>query len=168
MGAFHATNFLLRFPWLGAGVIALSGVYSTKHFFGASLDGSIYFNSPLDYLANLQDGEVLRQIRNLRLTFCCGQGAWEDEMLEETRALEAVLQQKSIPAWVDIGARTSTTTGSGGVRKCRIFSKDGWRVDRGQRWAPLVRRQTIDIPQVPPVPSFLCLSQESSRLKSLS
>ncbi|KQS82353.1 MULTISPECIES: esterase family protein [unclassified Rhizobium] len=101
MGAFHATNFLLRFPWLGAGVIALSGVYSTKHFFGSSLEGSIYFNSPLDYLANLQDGQVLRQIRNLRLIFCCGQGAWEDEMLEETRALEAVLQQKSIPAWVD-------------------------------------------------------------------
>ncbi len=101
MGAFHAANFLFRFPWLGDGIIALSGVYSTKHFFGPCLDGSIYFNSPLHYLANLQDEEALRQIRRLRLMVCCGQGAWEDEMLEETRALEAVLLQKSIPALVD-------------------------------------------------------------------
>lgn len=101
MGAFHATNFLFRFPWLGDGVIALSGIYSTKHFFGSNLDGSIYFNSPLHYLASLHDEHVLQQIRRLRLMICCGQGAWEDEMLEETRALEALLQQKSIPAWVD-------------------------------------------------------------------
>ncbi len=101
MGAFHATNFLLRFPWLGDGVIALSGVYSTKHFFGSNLDGSIYFNSPLHYLAGLEDEEALRQIRSLRMMFCCGQGAWEEEMLEETRELEAVLHRKAIPAWVD-------------------------------------------------------------------
>lgn len=101
MGAFHATNFLFRFPWLGEGVIALSGVYSTKHFFGSHLDGSIYFNSPLHYLAGLQDEDILRQIRRLRLIICCGQGAWEDEMLEETRALEDLLRHKSIPAFVD-------------------------------------------------------------------
>lgn len=101
MGAFHATNFLFRFPWLGDGVIALSGVYSTKHFFGSDLDGSIYFNSPLHYLANLQDEGILRELRRLRLMVCCGQGAWEDEMLEETKALEKMLQQKCIPAFVD-------------------------------------------------------------------
>ena len=101
MGAFHATNFLFRFPWLGDGVIALSGVYSTKHFFGSCLDGSIYFNSPLHYLAGLQDEGVLQQIRRLRLIICCGQGAWEEEMLEETRALESLFRHKSIPAFVD-------------------------------------------------------------------
>ena len=51
MGGFHAANFVFRFPELTAGVIALSGVYSTRDFFGAALDGDIYFNSPLDYLA---------------------------------------------------------------------------------------------------------------------
>ena len=101
MGAFHATNFLLRFPWLGDGVIALSGVYSTRHFFGGRLDGSIYFNSPLDYLAGLEDEAVLQQIRRLRLMICCGQGAWEEEMLEDTRALDGLLRHKSIPALVD-------------------------------------------------------------------
>jgi esterase/lipase superfamily enzyme len=101
MGAFHATNFLLRFPWLGDGLIALSGIYSTRHFFGDRLDGSIYFNSPLDYLAGLKDDSMLQQLRRLRVTICCGRGAWEGEMLKETRALEALLRHKSIPALVD-------------------------------------------------------------------
>ena len=55
MGGFHAANFVFRFPELTSGVIALSGVYSTRDFFGAALDGGIYFNSPLDYLAGLTD-----------------------------------------------------------------------------------------------------------------
>lgn len=101
MGAFHATNFVFHFPWMAEGLIALSGVYSTRHFFGDRLDGAIYFNSPLDYLPGLADESILREIRRLRLMVCCGQGAWEDEMLRETRALEGVLLHKSIPALVD-------------------------------------------------------------------
>lgn len=101
MGAFHACNFLFHFPWMGDGLIALSGVYSTRNFFGPNLDGAIYFNSPLDYLAGLEDEDLLREIRRLRLMVCCGQGAWEDEMLEETRALQDVLRHKSIPALID-------------------------------------------------------------------
>lgn len=101
MGAFHASNFLFRFPERVAGVIALSGVYSTRHFFGETLDGQIYFNSPVNYLAGLNDEAMLNRIRSRRLFFCCGQGAWEDEMIVDTRRLEAVLQDKRIPAWVD-------------------------------------------------------------------
>ena len=101
MGAFHASNFLFRFPEQAAGVIALSGVYSTRHFFGGILDGQIYFNSPLNYLPGLNDEAMLERIRSRRLFFCCGQGAWEEPMIEDTRGLEAVLQQKGIPAWVD-------------------------------------------------------------------
>ncbi|XHR30432.1 MAG: esterase family protein [Chthoniobacteraceae bacterium] len=101
MGAFHAANFLFRFPWLGAGAIALSGVYSTRYFFGNALEGAIYYNSPLHYLRGLEDHAILEQLRRLKLIFCCGQGAWEDEMLEETRQLDGLLRAKSIPAWVD-------------------------------------------------------------------
>ncbi len=36
-----------------------------------------------------------------RLVFCCGQGAWEERMLAETRELEQILREKDIPAWVD-------------------------------------------------------------------
>ena len=101
MGGFHASNFVFRFPDVSAGVVSLSGVYSTKGFLGDDLSGDIYFNSPLDYLAKLQDRATLDQLRSLRLIFCCGRGAWEEPMLTETRALERVLAEKDIPAWVD-------------------------------------------------------------------
>lgn len=101
MGGFHAANFVFRFPELTSGVIALSGVYSTRDFFGKALEGGIYFNSPLDYLRGLTDELILERLRSRRLFFCCGQGAWEGRMLAETRELEAVLRDKGIPAWVD-------------------------------------------------------------------
>ena len=85
-----------------AGVIALSGVYSTRHFFGAALDGQIYFNSPVDYLAGLNYEAMLDRVRSRRLFFCCGQGAWEDRMLPETVRLQEILRDKGIPVWVDI------------------------------------------------------------------
>ena len=101
MGAFHASNFAFRFPELAAGVIALSGLYSTQDFFGPALEGDIYFNSPLDYLAGLTDERILERIRALRMIFCTGQGAWEERMIRETHQLEDVLRDKSIPAWFD-------------------------------------------------------------------
>lgn len=101
MGAFHAANFAFHYPEHVSGVIALSGVYSTRDFFGAALDGGIYYNSPLDYLPGLDDAAVLARLRAIRLIFCCGQGAWEERMLVETRALERILREKDIPAWVD-------------------------------------------------------------------
>jgi len=101
MGGYHSSNFVFRFPDLVSGVIALSGVYSTRDFFGSELGGDIYFNSPLDYLPGLNDKALLARIRSLRLIFCCGQGAWEERMLEDTRALEQILHEKQIPAWVD-------------------------------------------------------------------
>jgi esterase/lipase superfamily enzyme len=101
MGAFHASNFVFRFPDLAAGVIALSGVYSLRDFVGDALDGALFYNSPLDYLPGLSDARTLDQLRALRLIFCCGQGRWEERMLEDTRALEHVLAEKKISAWID-------------------------------------------------------------------
>lgn len=84
-------------------MIALSGpVYSTRDFFGAALDGDIYYNSPLDYLRGLSDEKVIARLRQLRLIFCCGRGAWEERMIAETHALEDLLIEKSIclgPFW---------------------------------------------------------------------
>ena len=80
---------------------AVSGVYSTRDFFGSELDGGIYFHSPIDYLAGLNDDRVLNAIRATGIFFCCGQGRWEERMLADTRRLEEVLRDKDIPAWVD-------------------------------------------------------------------
>ena len=101
MGGYHSSNFVFRFPELACGVISLSGVYATRDFFGRTLEGSIFYNSPLDYLPGIVDQKLLARLRTLRLIFCCGQGAWEERMLVETRELEQILRDKSIPAWID-------------------------------------------------------------------
>lgn len=101
MGAYHAANFFFRFPWFIDGVIGLSGVYSTRHFFGDYKNTEIYLNSPVDYLKNLQDPFYYDKYRNSRLIFCCGLGAYENLMIEDTNHLKYVLEEKNIPAWVD-------------------------------------------------------------------
>jgi esterase/lipase superfamily enzyme len=101
MGAYHAANALFRHPDLFDGLIALSGLYQLRMFVGDWADEAIYFNSPLHFLPNLDDPRILDRLREARIAIVVGQGAWEDEMLEDTRALDAVLQAKGIPAIVD-------------------------------------------------------------------
>ncbi|OWR28688.1 hypothetical protein CDO73_17460 [Saccharibacillus sp. O23] len=101
MGAYYSGNFFFRHPEFFDSLLALSGVYSVNHFFGGYRDGAVYYNSPLDYLPGLNDDGILEQYRRSRIIVCCGQGAWEDEMREETARLREVLYNKVVPARVD-------------------------------------------------------------------
>jgi esterase/lipase superfamily enzyme len=102
MGGYHAANFFFRHPDLFDAVIALSGVYRLRRFIGDYMDDNVYFNTPLAYLPNLADPWYLGRYRNSRIVACAGQGAWEDEMLEDTLALKRILDDKQIWCWVDI------------------------------------------------------------------
>jgi esterase/lipase superfamily enzyme len=101
MGAYHAANLLFRHPDLFDGVVAMSGLYQLRHFIGDAIDDSIYLHSPLLYLPGLDDPWYLDRIRAAKLLFVVGQGAWEEEMVDDTRALEQVLARKEIPAIFD-------------------------------------------------------------------
>jgi esterase/lipase superfamily enzyme len=101
MGAYHAANFFFRHPDVFDAVIALSGVYRLDSFVGDFVNDDVYFNAPLLYLPGLTDPWYLERYRRSQLIFCVGQGAWEDEMLEDTRALERILEAKRVPAWFD-------------------------------------------------------------------
>jgi len=101
MGGYHSANFFFRHPDVFDAVIALSGVYKLTDFVGDYLDDSVYFNSPLLYLPGLSDPWYLERYRRSQIVACVGQGAWEDGMLADTRALQAVLTAKGIPAWID-------------------------------------------------------------------
>jgi esterase/lipase superfamily enzyme len=102
MGGYHAANFFFRHPDLFDAMIALSGVYRLRRFIGDYMDDNVYFNTPLAYLPNLADPWYLGRYRNSRIVACAGQGAWEDEMLEDTLALKRILDDKQIWCWVDI------------------------------------------------------------------
>jgi len=102
MGAFHAANLFFRRPWDVRAVVAMSGVYSTRYFFGDYLPPEVVANSPLDGLPGLSDQALLARYRQAELIFCAGQGAYEDRMLADTRALGEVLQGLDVPAWIDV------------------------------------------------------------------
>lgn len=102
LGAYHSANVFFRFPWHFDSLIALSGVYSTGHFFGHEMNEAIYLNSPVHYLANLQDGNYLGKYRQSDIVICCGRGNFEDQMVHDTLRIKEILDSKGVPAWIDI------------------------------------------------------------------
>jgi esterase/lipase superfamily enzyme len=101
MGGYHAANVLFRHPDAFDGLIALSGLYQLGLFVGEDQSEPVYLNSPLRYLPNLEDPGYLDRLREAKLAFVVGRGAWEDDMLADTRAMHHVLAAKGIPAIVD-------------------------------------------------------------------
>ena len=101
MGAMHGANLFFRRPDLFDGVLAISGIYDSKMFFGAHMDELLYQNTPVEYLKNLPDDHPYRAMYNeRRMIFVVGQGAWEEAHVVSTRWLEYVLRDKGIRAEV--------------------------------------------------------------------
>lgn len=101
MGGYHSANFFFRYPAIFDQLISLSGVFRLKLFIGDYMDELVYYHTPLAYLANLEDPWYLEQYRKNDLIICVGQGAWEDDMLEDIGMLKPILEQKDIPHWID-------------------------------------------------------------------
>ena len=101
MGGYHAGNFFFRHPDIFDIVIALSGVFQLKLFVGDYMDENVYFNSPINYLSRLEDSWYLDRYRKSKIIICCGQGAWEDEMIADAHQMKEILTALDIPHWVD-------------------------------------------------------------------
>ncbi len=101
MGGYHSANFFFRHPDLFDTLVAISGVYRLNMFIGDYMDENVYLNTPWAYLPNLEDPWYLEQYRQSQIIVCVGQGAWEEPMLADTRALERILEAKRIPHWID-------------------------------------------------------------------
>lgn len=102
MGGYHSANYFFRHPDLCDSVIAISGLFHLGLFIGDYMDEAVYFHSPLNYLAGISDPWYLDKYRESKIFVCCGQGAWEEEMLTDTHALKYILEQQHIPAFVDV------------------------------------------------------------------
>lgn len=102
MGAYHSANFFFKHPDVFDTLIALSGIYDARFFVGDNIsDTDVYFNSPVDYLKDLNDTHYLDRIKEGNIIVCTGQGDFEADSLRDTQHLQAVLNEKGIPAWVD-------------------------------------------------------------------
>lgn len=102
LGAFHATNFFFKHPDVFDTIVALSGIYGSQYFLGDFMDDQTYFHFPLIYLPGLNDRWYLDQYRQSNIILCSGQGAWEDKTLLEIWEMKRILEEKDIPAWVDV------------------------------------------------------------------
>jgi esterase/lipase superfamily enzyme len=99
-GALHSMNLFLQRPDLINGVIAMSGVYDLTEYSKGYFDEDVYFNSPIHYIPNMNDHEVLTKIRNGKIIMATGSGAYEDP--EANRRFSGVLQDKGIGHLIDI------------------------------------------------------------------
>ena len=100
LGATHAANLYFRFPDLFDRLLALSGIYTAEYGFGTYMDGLVYQNSPVHYLANMPaDHPYISLYNQKKAVIYVGQGAWERP--ESTRQLDQILKSKGIQVWVD-------------------------------------------------------------------
>ena len=100
LGATHAANLFLRRPDLFSGVLALSGIYTAEYGFGNYMDGAVYENSPVHFLANMAPDHPYVDLYNSRRgVICVGQGAWEQP--ETTRQIKEQFDRLGVHLWVD-------------------------------------------------------------------
>jgi esterase/lipase superfamily enzyme len=101
MGALHSANLFFKRPDLIQGVIAMSGDYNLSTYTKGYHDMDVYFNSPMEYLPNLNDEHILNQIRQSgQIRIVTGSGDWENP--DASRRFSAILNAKGIPHELDI------------------------------------------------------------------
>ena len=97
MGAMHAANLYYRRPDLFDRCFAISGLYDNKEFFGDYCDDLVYNNCPCLYLDQLDPNHhYMGYYNSQKSLIVCGQGAWEEPLLESTRWLDTVCCRKGI------------------------------------------------------------------------
>ena len=99
-GALHAMNLFLKRPDLVNGTISMSGVYDLSEYTKGFFDDQVYFNSPIHYIPNLEDHDILERHRAGRIIIATGSGSYEDP--EANRRFSQVLHAKSIPHELDV------------------------------------------------------------------
>jgi esterase/lipase superfamily enzyme len=108
-GGYHAVNFCLKRADLFPLAIGLSGVYDVTAVDRAAQGGrertdAVYFNNPMDYVANLGGDHLGWLSAHASLLLVCGQGQWEDTTgaLESTKRFGSLLGEKGIRHEVDL------------------------------------------------------------------
>lgn len=100
LGAWHAFNLAFKYPRLFHKAVALSGRFdlsiTLEHFedlFEGYRDQNVYYNMPSQYIPNLQDPQLICQLKALEIIFVVGE---RDIFLENNQALSNALWSKGI------------------------------------------------------------------------
>jgi esterase/lipase superfamily enzyme len=100
-GALHSMNLFLKRPDLINGTIAMSGVYDLTEYTKGFLDEQVYLNSPMHYVPNLTDENILADIRKSHhIHIITGSGSYEDP--DASRKFAGLLDNKGINYELDV------------------------------------------------------------------
>lgn len=99
MGGYHAFNLAMRHPDVVSCCISMSGSFEMKPFMDGYYDNDFYFNSPADYLPNMNDPWFLDRYRQMRIVLGVGD---HDICLGENFRMADILGRKGIPHWLDV------------------------------------------------------------------
>ena len=95
-GAYLAVNFALKHPDLVRKTIGLSGSYSIRGLLDGYYDEDAYFNCPLDYIPNLNDGHLLGLLRTMEINLITSD--WDLGVCRErSYEMSRILYEKGIP-----------------------------------------------------------------------
>lgn len=101
LGALHSMNLFLKRPDLFNGTISMSGVYNLFDYTNGFFDEQVYFNSPMHYMPNLTDHNILEQIRRSNhIHILTGSGDYEAP--DASREFAGVLYNKGINYELDV------------------------------------------------------------------
>lgn len=98
-GGYHAANIAFRHPGIFQSMLSLGGAFNPVNFLSGYYDDDCYFNIPLHYLSNLNDPQLLDQLR--RNTYVLATGV-HDQCWNANEELARVLRDKSIPVRLDV------------------------------------------------------------------
>lgn len=100
LGAYSAANMAFRHPHLFRKLCAFSGRYDLTHavgqfndVFDGYYDDEVYFNTPIHFLANLNNSEQLHALQSMDIVFCVGR---DDPFLANNQYLSRLLWTKDI------------------------------------------------------------------------
>ncbi len=98
-GAFQAANFAARHPGRVNRVVAMSGDFDVSKNLDDSYDPPAYFFNPIAYLAGVQPGPYLDQLRQVEFRLAVGA---HDFCLPPTQRLASLLAHLQVPYRLDI------------------------------------------------------------------
>ncbi len=100
MGAYHAINLAMRYPWIFKKTVGISGRYDLtgspgnfKDLLSGFHNDKVYFNMPTQYLANLSDHKFLDAVKQMKIVLAVGE---TDPFFNNNQYISNLLWSKGI------------------------------------------------------------------------
>jgi esterase/lipase superfamily enzyme len=92
-GGYHAMNFGLKHPDKVSRILAMSGLFDIGRFANGYSDDNVYYNNPVQFIANEDDAHRLELLRRMDIIIATGR---DDTLIHSARAMSHVLWDKGI------------------------------------------------------------------------